>query len=80
MSANLLDLIRGYGLQEREDAGSTREPMSPKAQALFDRIAALVQQDDEQHRRVLNDCTHGADCLVHPEINGLHNFDPPYAR
>jgi hypothetical protein len=22
-------------------------------------------------------CTHGADCRVHPDVNGLHNFDAP---
>lgn len=22
------------------------------------------------------ECTHGADCAVHPGVNGLHNFDP----
>lgn len=53
MDGNLLDLVRQYGIQEREDAGSTRDPMSKKATGLFDRIAALVQQDADQHRGFL---------------------------
>ncbi len=24
----------------------------------------------------MNDCTHGADCVIHPDANGLHNYDP----
>lgn len=23
----------------------------------------------------LSDCTHGADCRIHPDVNALHNFD-----
>ena len=25
---------------------------------------------------VRNNCTHGADCEVHPDARGVHNFDP----
>ena len=25
-------------------------------------------------------CTHGADCLMHPDVQGLHNFEPTAAQ
>jgi hypothetical protein len=28
-----------------------------------------------RHEMDRNECTHGADCPVHPDVNALHNFD-----
>lgn len=52
---HLIALVGEYGLQEREDGGSTREPRSFAAQALFDRITALLSQQPVQAHDV-----HGA--------------------
>jgi hypothetical protein len=27
----------------------------------------------------IDTCTHGADCTMHPDVNGVHNFDPTAA-
>lgn len=51
---NLIKLVQEYGLREREDGGSTREPRSREAEMLFANvsrgIAALVAQQPVQAR------------------------------
>lgn len=42
-SARLLELVRDYGLQERADGGSTRDPRSRAAEAIFNDIVRLVR-------------------------------------
>lgn len=39
----LLEAVQGYGLYEREDAGSTREPMSEAAAARYAHFAKLLK-------------------------------------
>jgi hypothetical protein len=45
----------------------------PAGHATFhQRPRDLVEED----QRVMRECTHGADCSVHPDANSVHNFDP----
>jgi hypothetical protein len=51
----LLDLVQQYGLQERQDGGSTRDPANPAAAALLARIAALVQREEADALQTITD-------------------------
>lgn len=61
--------------EEWAEAIAESDPAKLRAELL--QVAAVaVQWIETLDRRTLRDCTHGADCPVHPNANGLHNLDP----
>jgi hypothetical protein len=60
------------GEQTRRERGDIpRHPLWQYEAVIVDEAPAAV----EQHPRRPATCTHGGDCTVHPNAQGLHNFD-----
>lgn len=69
---NLLHLIKMFGLQEREDGGSTREPMSRTAAEWFERVTAALPQQPVQARD-----SQGRSWWIHGCGEAYSEFEPP---
>lgn len=67
-----------YGPLEANEAEAFAEFMSRTVDpATIRRLCSPTAEMLAWHRSEYerNECTHGADCAVHPDANGVHNFD-----